>query len=147
MIKPSLGIILLLLCCFSCARKESDCDFSYIQTMTIEIRSSKCTNDGLPFYIFFQFTDFTHFLINDYKTIAHLSTNTTEDTSSSLTLPLIPGKTRKITTNVPLGQSTALYCLFTSCGEEWKHLIPADEGCTYVLVTLGDHEILSVETW
>lgn len=142
-----LQLVLVALACSGCAAKESE-EFVFeepLNQLSIEIRSSRSTNAGLPFYVFFQFTDFSHFLVDDYQTIATLISTWQDDPTTHLTLPLIPGATKKLTVNVPRNMSTAIYFLFTDCGNEWKHLIPSEEGCHSVVIELGDHEISSLE--
>jgi len=136
-------LLLLGLCCVSCSKPTSGAVEAQVTTFTI--KSTKTTNDGAPFYVILKFTDFPHFLMDDYQTIANLSSMAQADNNSFMSICLIPGKTEKRIAIPPAELSTGIYCLFTNCGEEWKHLIDAKEGCNEVTIVLGDHEIKSVE--
>jgi hypothetical protein len=140
--KKLLLFLLPLFLCSGCFRRtyvpESE------PATTISFVSTKATNAGTPFYIVLKFTDFPGFLVDDYQTIANLSSAPDSNTDSFISLCLIPGKTEKIKSKPPPGQSTAIYCLFTDCGEQWKYLIEAKEECQEVTILLGEHEISAV---
>lgn len=136
-------MVLAVLICSGCWRhREVICEPETITTLTI--LSTKATNDGAPLYIVLKFTDFAGFLVDDYQTVADLSCSTEVD-SSFTSFCLIPGRKETRIARPPPGQSIAIYCLFTNCGEKWKHLIHLDEYCKEAIITLGEHEISSVE--
>lgn len=135
-------LVIMTAACSACARHEVICDPQTVTTLTI--LSTKATNEGAPLYIVLKFTDFAGFLVDDYQTVADLSC-ATETNASFTSFCLIPGRKETRIARPPPGQSTAIYCLFTNCGEKWKHLIHVDEYCKEVIITLGEHEITSVE--
>ncbi|MCE5318359.1 MAG: hypothetical protein LLG04_13495 [Parachlamydia sp.] len=128
--------------CSGCFRRPVESEPETVTTLTI--LSTKATNEGAPLYIVLKFTDFAGFLVDDYQTVADLSCAPVTN-SSFTTFCLIPGRKETRIARPPPGQSTAIYCLFTKCGEKWKHLIHVDEYCKEAIITLGEHEINSVE--
>jgi predicted component of type VI protein secretion system len=138
-------LMLLLLATFYSGCTRPICVSEAEPAITLTMTSTKSTNDGTPFYVVLKFTDFPHFLVDDYQTIADLSASSNLDPASFMSVCLIPGKTERRIVVPPPDQSIAIYCLFTECGEEWKHLIDARETCQEVTIALGEHEINSVE--
>ncbi len=136
-------LLLILSLMSSCTHSSYVADEAPATTLTIT--STKETNGGTPLYVVLKFTDFPHFLMEDYISITDYSISSNPDFTCFTTLCLIPGKSVKFVAEPPPGQSTGIYCLFTQCGERWKQLIDPSDGCKEVHVVLGEHEISSVE--
>jgi hypothetical protein len=127
----------------SCCRAPFLFERETVTTLTLV--STKMTNEGAPLYVVLKFTDFPHFLVDDYLSIIDLSLSSDPNCSSFITLCVLPGKREKVVVKQSQDQCMAIYCLFTNCGERWKQLIDTCEGYQSVTIYLGENEISAIE--
>lgn len=111
---------------------------------TIKIKSSKCTNNGAPFYALVKSTDFPTFLTDDYSKIANLVSNPPEGEACFEVFCIVPGKDQAITIAAPEVKSLGVYFLFTTPGTTWKQILELEEGCPTIKIVLDNNEIGSV---
>lgn len=111
---------------------------------TLKIRSSKCTNNGAPFYALVKSTDFPTFLTDDYQKIANLVANPPEEEGCFQTFCIVPGKDHMVTVETPDVESIAVYFLFTTPGDIWSQILELEEGCPIIRITLEGNEIASI---
>lgn len=119
-------------------------DFSGPNLTTIEIQTTKSTNNGTPFYVLVKSTDFPNFLIDDYHKIAALVANPPADQTCFATACIVPGINQKVNIETPADKSVAVYCLFTNPGEGWKHIFELEGECQTIKIVLGENEIISI---
>ena len=148
----SLAIILSTNCCTTCS--STDDFFSYIPGMdyfcrgnltTIKIVSSRCTNQGAPFYVLIKATDFPAYVIDDYEKITQAVINGKQEGSYFEAMCVLPGKEIVVeieTTDIP---TLGLYFLFTNPGKEWKCFLSLEESSNLITVTLHDNQLISVD--
>jgi hypothetical protein len=115
-------------------------------TTTIQIKTAKKTNQGTPFYAVVKSSDYSSFLVDDYKKIATEVVSGKEDPACLNTTVFIPGETKTIEVKSAEDKAVAVYFIFTHPGEEWKYLTDDKEGHK-VKILLGENEIKSVRAF
>ena len=119
-------------------------NFSSSNVTTIELKSSKATNRGAPFYVLVKATSFPNFLTDDYKKVTSTILHRAVDNVCFAIVCVIPGVDQKFEVETPEDKSMAIYCLFTAPQEGWKQLIEVKELKQTVTVRLGENEIQSI---
>lgn len=134
---------LIVLFCICCQCEAGFTDFFVSKTKTLRVETTSTTNDRTPVYLLVKATDFSHFLLDDYQTIAALVAKPDEE-GYLASLCLIPGTTKTLTIE-ETEQPIAFYALFTKPSEGWKYLLNTEESFKKIEVVLGEHEIKSVK--
>lgn len=111
---------------------------------TVRINSTKCTNNGAPFYALVKPTDFSSFLSDDYPKISNLVMNPPKDEEGLEVFCIVPGKDQSISIEACEADSLGVYFLFTNPGPIWKQIFELQEGCTSIKIKLDGNEIVSV---
>lgn len=147
--------ILAVVTATSCTTNGQADDFiSYIPGMdyfcrgnltTIKIVSSRCTNQGAPFYVLIKATDFPTYVTDDYEKITHTVIHGKQETPCFVVMCVLPGKELIIDLETPDVRTLGLYFLFTNPGKEWKCFLSLDECDSFITVNLNDNQLISVE--
>lgn len=116
------------------------------ETIIFQVKTTKETNFGTPFYVLVKSTDLPHFLTDDYQKVAHQNLLKNEDPEYLNTTFLLPGETKTIEVKSPKNKSTAIYFIFTHPGEEWKYIVN-EEGPHKVKILLSQNEIACVNSF
>jgi predicted component of type VI protein secretion system len=115
------------------------------ETVTFQIKTTEKTNQGIPLYALVKSTDFSHFLSDDYRKIAHQKMIAEADPTCHLAC-LIPGETKTIRVEKKDDKPIAIYFIFTQPGEEWKYMIN-EEKVQHAKILLGEKEIKAISTF
>lgn len=141
----TIALVLPLIFLCSCWSKSEEKTPEGVKT-TLQIRTSKDTNQGTPFYAVIKSTDYSQFLLDDYQKIA-TEAMTGKDDPTKLNAPcFIPGETKTIEVENKDNKPVAVYFIFTHPGEEWKYLTDESEG-RHVKILLGENRIKSVRAF
>lgn len=119
-------------------------DFSTPRMTKVNIRTTKVSNYGAPFYVMIQATNFSNFLTYDYeKVTAAIFTELDENCLACFCV--VPNTNQTIKIDAPPGTSIAIYCLFTHPGEGWKRFFEITESRQTIKIMIGENEITSVD--
>lgn len=106
--------------------------------LSIQIRSSKKTNQGTNFHILVKETTDVEFFQSKYETIANEAIE--DDEKRLVDRVHLPGKTDKFDIKIPSSdRPVAIYFLFTQPGYRWKEKIDNPQS-KKVKILLGENE-------
>ena len=118
--------------------------FDY-ETKIIVMHTTPATNEGTPFYVLIQATDYADFLTDDYPKILEKVAAPVKEPSCLAAFCMIPGLDKTIKIKPSKDKSIAFYVLFTQPKEPWKSIINPVQGFKTVNLHLGEHKITLTE--